>query len=252
MYYKTYLYGGLSGIGESCVSHPIDYYKIKYQNATFNNKKINAMFPFLINNIKNKGVFSIYKGFIPKITGVVPSRFVFWGVQNTSIDYFSNIGGSNTIGGRNISNFLLSGSIAGFFQTIVETPAETLKIQLMTNKNRIINYKLTTLYRGFLWHNYRNMAFCSMVCTSNNLFAEENEGIKFLINGITAFIACIITQPFDFMKTKYQSSMYVSLSFKEYIKKYTWNVMNGFLPRAYAGFLNMGIGAFIFNTLNKI
>ena len=43
---KSLFYGGVSGIVESCFSHPIDFYKIKYQESIFNNKPKSHIIPF--------------------------------------------------------------------------------------------------------------------------------------------------------------------------------------------------------------
>ena len=43
---KTYLYGGISGIVETTITYPIDYYKVMIQN------KNSYSFPQFINSIK--------------------------------------------------------------------------------------------------------------------------------------------------------------------------------------------------------
>ena len=80
---KKYISGGLSGIIEVLFTHPVDY--IKTQKQIYTQNKINiGFFKYLTRN-------SFYSGIIPRIAGVAPMRFVFWGVQDSSYNYTTNI-----------------------------------------------------------------------------------------------------------------------------------------------------------------
>ena len=238
---KSLFYGGISGIVESCFSHPIDFYKIKYQESIFNNKPKPHIIPFLINNVKSNGFLSLYKGFVPKIASIIPARTTFWGIQDICIN---NI---------NIKNpkykYVSSGLIAGFCQTIIETPAEVAKIQLMTNQT--INMTIIkSSFNGFKWNTIRNSLFCATICLSNNYYQSDDKFLKFMVNGTSAFLACILTQPIDFMKTKYQiNDNSFELSIFKAVKEYKLKMFSGALARAYVGAINMGVGALVFNYL---
>ena len=78
---KSLLYGGLSGVVECCFSHPIDFYKVKYQESVFNDQPKKHMIPFIINQVKTNGFLSLYIGFVPKILSIIPVRTTFWGVK---------------------------------------------------------------------------------------------------------------------------------------------------------------------------
>jgi len=240
---RSLIYGAVSGIVESCFSHPIDFYKVKYQELVFNNRtqtKPNII-SFMSSNIKNNGFFSLYRGFVPKILSIIPTRTAFWGVQDICNRKLPIT--------HPIQKYTISGIIAGFCQTIVETPGEVFKIQMMSNKGLKSNI-IRNSFNGFQWNAARNSAFCAAVCLSNNCYQSDNKIKKFMVNGTSAFMACIITQPLDFMKTKYQiNDSNYKLSFIKAIKDYKFKIFSGALPRSYTGFVNMGIGSIIFNYL---
>ena len=109
---KSLLYGCLSGLVESCFSHPIDFYKVKYQELVFNNCPPPNIISFMSSNIKNNGFFSLYRGFAPKIVNIMPTRTAFWGVQDICNKKLPIT--------QPVQKYTISGTIAGFCQTIVE------------------------------------------------------------------------------------------------------------------------------------
>jgi hypothetical protein len=258
---KKYIYGGISGIIESCVSHPFDYYKIHTQANIFQSQfqtksrtRI-ALIPFFINTVHTHGFGALYTGFIPKIISIIPTRIIFWGVQSTTLYHLQN----PRVYCPSIKNkkiqYITAGSVAGFCQTLVETPMEIVKIRLMTKKQTLpgLSYLIKNAYNGFRWNASRNMIFCSAVCMSNNTFREKNEFSKFFINSSAAFLISIVTQPLDFMKTMYQANeKSEQISIRQAIKKYKWRLFNGSFARAYTGAINMGVGALVFNKLVQL
>ena len=69
---KTYLYGGISGIVETTITYPIDYYKVMIQN------KNSYSFPqFILQQYKNYGFCGLYHGYIPRVIGIIPMRSIF-------------------------------------------------------------------------------------------------------------------------------------------------------------------------------
>lgn len=245
---KKYLLGGFSGIIESLFSHPFDFYKIKNQESILKNKPIEPLLKFLYKNIRYNGLTSVYVGLTPKLFNIFPSRLTFWGVQGTSVKYFEKNG---LIGYK---TYLYSGLITGIFQTFVETPFEILKTRMMFNNNvkqNILELGKSSI-NGIEWAIMRNSIFCSSICLTNNIFSDRNDFERFIYNSGTGFISSILTQPFDFMKTKYQSS----LELKRYnlIKEFNNHgnlIMRGAFPRAYVASINMGVGSFIFNNFER-
>ena len=60
----------------------------------------------------------MYAGFIPRIVGVVPMRFVFWGVQDSMNSYLKHYRLNR------INKSLLIGITAASFQTIIDNPID--------------------------------------------------------------------------------------------------------------------------------
>ena len=237
---KSLLYGGLSGVVESCFSHPIDFYKVKYQESVFNGQPRKHMIPFMINQVKTNGFLSLYTGFIPKIVSIIPVRTTFWGVQD--------ICNKNLQIENEMTKYTVSGLVAGFCQTIIETPAEVAKIQMMGHKPSKIVMK--NAFNGFRWNAIRNSVFCSAICLSNNYYQKDDKFLKFMVNASSAFVISVVTQPFDFMKTKYQINDHTyKLSFFDAVREYKFKMFSGTFSRAYTGAINMGVGALVFNYL---
>lgn len=242
---KKYILGGISGIFESFFSHPFDFYKLKNQEAIFKNKKIDPLLTYLYKNIKKKGIPTVYVGIMPKLMNIFPSRLTFWGVQGTSINYLSKYENNEK------KVYIYSGLITGALQTLVESPFEVIKtkqiFKITGNKNLIKNS-----FNGIEWPILRNSLFCSSICLSNNLTKDRNDLERFICNSTTGFISSIITQPLDFMKTKYQSSSYpIRYSLIKEIKENKRLIMRGAFPRGYVASINMGVGSFFFNKFDK-
>lgn len=245
--YKKYIYGGISGFCEVCVSHPIDFYKTKIQELNLQKKSLsnNSNFNnFIYNNINNNGIKSIYSGFVPRITGTIPMRTIFWGTQyhiNSVCDDY-NISSYN--------KYIITGMGSGLAQSIIDTPIEVMKIKQMTGSNKINIYKL---YDGFFFTSSRNMIFSTSVFIGNELSKKYDKLTNFIITGISAFTACIITQPLDFFKTEVQRYKLknTNINYMYYLNKDNYKLLfSGTIPRASMGFINMGIGAMVFNLLN--
>ena len=151
-----YFVGGIAGIFEVAVTHPIDLLKNRSQ-------------------VHNTVKFSPYAGIKPKLISVVPIRMVFWGSTYGLKDRYSPV---------------IVGSIAGFSQTLIETPAEVLKMRQSLKTNQ-------PLWAGFGWHAVRNMGFAACVVAS----------IPYSAAPIGALVGCIITHPLDTLKTASQTGL---------------------------------------------
>ena len=135
-----YLVGGIAGIFEVAVTHPIDLLKNRSQ---------------VHNNIK----FLPYAGVKPKLISVIPIRMFFWGSTYTLKDNYSPI---------------IVGSIAGFSQTLIETPAEVLKMRQSLKTNQ-------PLWAGFGWHTAK-YGLCRLCSSLNSLFCCSIRCFSWLYN----------------------------------------------------------------------
>lgn len=199
----------ISSFIEVGVTHPIDYLKTLKQDNKYSFNKF----------LKNP-----YNGVSSRLIGVAPMRLVYW----NSISFFKE---------KNYSS-LKTGIYASSLQTILDYPIEQIKIRRMLQSNNI--FKNTNHFLGFITLLSRNIGFCITFVSSINYF--ENDYYSGAIGGLTG---AFITQPFDSLKTHYQSGKktFPKWKFKQY--------MVGWQHRCIISMLSMNIGWLIYNNLNK-
>ena len=238
MDYKKYLSGGLSGIAEVTCTHPLDYIKTMKQQYTQRNIPT-----YLIKNNYKK----LYTGIVPRVIGIMPMRFVFWGVQDNSYNYYYNYNNNKLYSG------IFAGITGGICQTIIDNPIEILKIKMITNQS--IQLQDLVQNRGFKATLIRNTGFA--ICISSMCFNKsENTNIeKFCYSATAGIIGSIITQPIDYVKTLQQRSndtrtIYNILvdTFKDSPKK----LYIGGLNRALLSFFSMGVGYIAYDNIYKL
>lgn len=170
---------------------------------------------------------NLYKGFIPRAIGNIPSRTVFLFSQ----DYFKEL---TTEKYRPIIVPLMS----GFCQTLVDTPVEILKI------NRIFGIQNRNYYSGFVPHCIRNIIFVAFVFNFKEYGKRyDSITISSTYGAVGGLLGCYISHPFDTMKTIKQSK--ITNTKLAGIKDY----MRGSHIRAGMGFINMFISLSIFELL---
>jgi len=238
---KRYIAGGLSGIIEVVTTHPLDYIKTKKQEYAQRNVSNGN---FYKNLIKENG-FNFYRGVIPRIMGIIPMRFVFWGVQDNSYKYINRK--------YNISNLqcgVLAGCIGGSCQTVIDNPIEILKIKTMTNQK----VKLSSLFnnRGFTATLFRNVGFA--VCMSSMCFTNKKRSdlCKFAYSASAGVLGSILTQPIDYVKTQQQRSLDSRSIFRIMWETYKDNPKKlyvGGFNRSLLSFFTMGIGFVAYDKL---
>ena len=262
--YRHFLFGGISGLVEVCVSHPIDLYKTKSQEYKIINRPIPNIFNFLGNRFQKSGFQKgLYTGYVPRISGVIPMRTVFWGVQNYSNQLLLEKYGKESRDGVVLSNtqiYISSGIIAGSFQTVIDTPIEVMKIRLMTGQDTIKNIRFQELFLGFVPNYWRNIVFAGAVSFGANQWKNNSPTTNFLTTASCAFLASVITQPFDYIKTFRQRYLENNISkplklryfLREDFSKNFPKIWTGTLSRASLGFINMGVGAFTIHILEDV
>lgn len=236
------LSSSISGLCEVSLTHSFDNIKTLTQyNAQ---KNINKRTIDIIKSIyKKNGFKGFYKGFIPRLTGIIPMRTIFWSTQFYSTEFLIEKKINKTYAS------IIGGVVAGLIQSIIDTPIEVLKIRQMINKKKNY-YNLKTLYSGFYPTLYRNIIFAICV-NSLILYKEENNIIKNLtLPAIGGLIGSIISQPIDFIKTEIQRHHSDIYYIKKLIKENPMILMRGWYFRALFSSLNMGIGGVVFIQLN--
>lgn len=239
---NDFIYGGLSGLCEVSVSHPIDLLKTQIQESHSKNKISKISIKQIYNTT---GIYGLYSGYLPRMCGVFPMRLLFWGSQSKANELIKS------------SNYksLVVGSITGSVQTLVDSPIEYMKVKTMTGGN----YKNLCLTRGFIPTLFRNVGFAGILFTCIDKYPYQHKYDSYVKAGIGGFVGSVLTQPFDYVKTVLQSNNSQNVKMSNVIKttfKTPYKFMSGTLPRASIGFINMGVGysCFVFfkNLSNSV
>jgi len=242
------LSGGISGIIEACSTHPLDLIKIKLQESAQKNKKINNTIEHFKLKCHVHGRSYMYRGILPKLIGIFPMRLAFWGTQDIS---------NESLKKYNITKkdrLILSGIFAGTIQTLIDNPIEILKIRQMTSKNiNPITILRKNYFKGFAPTLVRNTVFATIINSGSNFNSSENHFINFLKSATSGFIASIITQPIDYIKTEQQRfhNKNKCRTISNIIINDYRNLMVGALSRGTLGFFTMGIGFTTYTFISK-
>jgi len=246
---KPYINGGISGIIEITLIHPIEYFKTLKQY----NKNNYSFLSFIKNTYNTNGLRSLYYGYLPRLIGVVPMRTIFWGTMYACDKKLHN---------KLINPFYkycLSGVLVGSIQTLIDCPIESLKTQMMTSKQ--MSYKFN--FNGFTPNLLRNIGFAAIFNVSKNSIKDNYLSMRKNIIVDNIFIGCIsgisasiLTQPFDYIKTKMQENKTVKVPMRKIIyltlKNNPTLFFAGTLSRCSITCISMSIGLYIFELLNSL
>lgn len=253
---------GISGIFEVLVSHPLDRIKTELQVMTLNNTNKNQIStnPNIISGIKtiykNNKLKGFYLGILPRLTGIIPMRLMYWSAMTYTTDYvninhkkINNI--LNNYVSDNISNFIINlipGLITGLAQSVIDNPIEVAKIKLMTGSNDI---KISNLYQGFGYLVGRNIIFAIPVAYSVKNYGKDN---PFLAGAIGGLIGSFLSHPLDVIKTerqRHKTEKTEKITLTKMALSNPKSLMTGLTMRASLSFVNMGIGFMVFNYLYR-
>ena len=202
----------ISSVFEVCATQPLDVIKTHYQTNT-------------------KVIFSIkelYRGFIPRALGNIPSRTLFLFSQ----DFYKSYSKNN----------ILVPTLAGFTQTLVDTPIEVIKM------NKIMGINNKFLYSGFIPHVARNIIFLVPVYNFKEYAKTTNKSILWvgLYGSIGGVLGSYISHPLDTVKTLIQTKKYdliKNLTIKEYFKgahlRSTMSMINMFISLSIFEFIKI-------------
>ncbi len=210
----------VSSVFEVTITQPLDVIKT-YKQAN----KLNEL---------NYSFKNLYKGFIPRALGNIPSRTTFLFTQ----EYFNSQSENNYINKK--YKFIAVPLGVGFCQTLVDTPVEVMKI------NQIFNIKNKNYYSGFIPHCTRNIIFAFFVFNFKEYGKKyDSIVISSAYGAVGGLVGCYISHPFDTIKTIKQSQSNKKLiTFSDYMK--------GSHLRASMGLLNMFISLLSYQFLLKM
>lgn len=222
---STYIVSGVvSGLAEVTLTHPIERWKVEMQYV-----RAAGHPPHLTNFFSLR---NLYAGYLPRLVGVIPMRLTFWSSQSIANQYFQN--------------HIIGGIIGGSCQSLIDTPIEVLKIHMMTksqDKTSLIHILKRRAFLGFYPTLLRNSIFAVPISVCLGYKQPGKHWRNFSLGAFGGLIGCLITQPFDYVKTCIQSGNTVPWS---NVTKNPMILMTGLIPRAISSVFNMGIGCVAF------
>lgn len=233
--------GMISGFIEVSVNQPLEFVKVQIQEAAQKQSHVNW----------NKIIHpkELYRGYPPRVLGIVPMRLAFWGGQSIANEHLHNY---------NLPlwfHYTCGGIVGGLCQTPIDTPIEVIKTHMMTNRHaKFLDIVKAGKFPGFRYNLARNIGFAIPVSISLSQKKDGEHTHNFLLGAVGGFIGSIMTQPIDYFKTYVQrhNSNKISHVAWELIKKHPMVLFSGWFPRALGGFCNMGIGSLIFIEVNRL
>lgn len=237
MEYKKFVAGGLSGLIEISLTYPMDYLKVKRQEFKQTGQPLKNFY----RDISPNGVRSFYTGYLPRVAGIVPMRFAFWGSQDTTRQLLIN---------NNIDtsfNFLFIGISGAFFQTIIDNQAEIMKISRISNIPREEMINALMRFQGFNTSLVRNMGFnsCISYLCFNGGMEDKTLFEKMEISALGGLVGSLLTQPIDYVKTykhRTNNKRPMITILKEAVRENPKQLYAGGMFRAISNFSTMGIG----------
>lgn len=126
--YIQYLFGGLSGIGATCVVQPLDLVKTRMQISGMGGaaKEYNNTFDAIAKIVKREGTFALYKGLSAAIMRQATYTTTRLGVYTSLNDSFKQKMNKSP----NLLQSMAMGMMAGAVGSFVGNPAELILIRM--------------------------------------------------------------------------------------------------------------------------
>lgn len=244
------LSGSFSGLIEATSTHWLDNIKTQMQLERQLGKKLSFFesFPYIR---RKYGMFGLYRGFSARVGGIMPMRFMYWGVQNSCNTYLINEHDDMKI---RVLKLVIGGIAGSFAQTLIDNPIELFKLRMMSSQQRtrdiVKDIVISKSFPGFRPTFYRNGIFAIFTNIAIYTKPETTMYEKFMYGSIGGFVGSIMSQPFDYIKT-YKQKMHTGtvhdIKIIDIIFKNPRILWTGGLMRAVLGFCNMGIGVCAFH-----
>ncbi|KOC61049.1 Mitochondrial 2-oxoglutarate/malate carrier protein [Habropoda laboriosa] len=220
----NFLNAGLSGMGATCVVHPMDVIKNRIQvqqEKTSIGSVINSIY-------RNEGILKFYSGLSAGLVRQATYTTVRLGIYNQLQDYWKQ----RYTGIPSFGTLSLMAGTAGATGAFVGTPAEVALVRMTADgrlpKEQRRNYKnvfhafakiakdegVTTLWRGSIATMGRavvvNVSQLATYSQAKFLIASKGQmkegiGLHFCASMLSGFITTFNSMPFDITKTRIQN-----------------------------------------------
>ena len=212
---NPFIAGGISGLFQTIISHPLD--TIKTYNQVNIQDKINFK------------KFKYFNGIVPSTLISITTTSITFGVNYTQAKYYK------------CENHYGTGMIAGIVNTIFINPMENYKVMYQAqtySKNRDINWDIRNIRNNIKNMNKGFNVTLSREIIANSLYFGLYNDLKkhtsiFNAGGIAGAASWLFTYPLDVIKSRVQSS---DMTYIDAIKKKNlWSGLSYCLLRAYIG-----------------
>lgn len=130
----NFFVGSFTGIIATIVSNPFDICKIRAMSNTYYTEPKSVIF-IMKDIIKTTGVLSLYRGiYINSIRASISN-----GVKFSTYDYNKKL----------MNSEILGACLTGVYLSLVITPFDYIRTQIMISNNKIIHIDITKIYSGF-------------------------------------------------------------------------------------------------------
>ncbi|KAI1705093.1 mitochondrial carrier protein domain-containing protein [Ditylenchus destructor] len=206
--------GAIGGTCGTCVTCPLEVIKTRLQSSHCKGRT--SLPTFVANIIAKEGVGALYKGLLPNLIGVTPSKAAYFCTYSTSKRMWNE---SGYMVPDSALVHMTSALLGGFVTASVINPVWLVKTRLQLHQGRMGVFECI----GRIWKKEGPKGFYKGVTASymgisetmiqfvlyeqlRAMVEEEDKDTKFytfmLIGGIAKFCACVITYPHEVVRTR--------------------------------------------------
>jgi len=225
--WQQFVLGGLSGCGASLCTHPLDTIKVRMQLSGMNTKASTGegIFTTGLKVTRNEGLFALYKGLSASLLRQATYTTARFGFYLKLKDIFEK----KSSGPMPWYSKLMVSMIAGSGGAIVGSPADVVLVRMQADGkkplNQRANYKnvFDGLYRiakeegiGSWWRGCLPNVYRAALMSAGQLasydqakqfllltpYFKDNTVTHFTASLIAAFVATVLTNPLDVIKTR--------------------------------------------------
>ncbi|CDW57940.1 solute carrier family 25 8 [Trichuris trichiura] len=266
---ESLIFGLLSGACSTILFQPFDLLKTRLQSPPADLHINRSLYAMGVHVVRNEGVLSLWKGTLPSLLRVVPGiGLYFYFVQLLSTT--ARMSTAMPFGFRYVYIGFMARALTGMLflpLTVLKTHAESAYLHNWSLRNivrvLITKGRFNALYAGMLPTLIRDAPYAGLylflyrtqLSSAQLWFEDPSFWVHFGCGLSSGFAACLITQPFDMVRTQMQlfPNVHTSMrtTFKATVRQGGWPLLlTGFLPRVIKKSLTSACSWTIFDLLS--
>eukprot|EP01015_Nassula_variabilis_P034589 TRINITY_DN8548_c0_g1_i6.p1 TRINITY_DN8548_c0_g1~~TRINITY_DN8548_c0_g1_i6.p1 ORF type:complete len:320 (+),score=55.14 TRINITY_DN8548_c0_g1_i6:64-1023(+) len=251
---KELFAGCLGGVAQVLTGQPFDILKVRLQSQSLENPVYKGTIDCFKQTLANEGPGAFYKGTLPPLMGVGACVAIQFSVLEETKRFFRKLINIKEDEVLPLIYVTLSGSAAGFANTIISAPAEHIRIRMQLQSKGNILYKdsldcarklfqsngIRGIYKGTVATVYREIwgygiYFWAYEMMKRQLSAIQKKedlslNAKFWCGGIAGVVFWTGCFPFDVIKTVIQVDDFNKPKYKSFVNCFqTLYAQRGFL-----------------------